>query len=56
MKEARAMVPEGIDPGSLEGTQWIGNYLRSQGFLVNLLDLHSCINRSLRTSINDSAR
>ena len=43
MKEAKTMVPEGIERGSLEETQWIGNYLRSQGIPGQVLDLQTAL-------------
>ena len=43
MKEAKTMVPEGIESGSLAETQWIGNYLRSQGIPSQVLDLQTAL-------------
>ena len=43
MKEAKTMVPEGIEPGSMAETQWIGNYLRSQGIPSQVLDLQTAL-------------
>ena len=43
MKEAKTMVPEGIEPGSLAETTWIGNYLRSQGIPGQVLDLQTAL-------------
>jgi hypothetical protein len=43
MQEARTMVPEGIEPGSLAETQWIGNYLRNQGIPSQVLDLQTAL-------------
>jgi hypothetical protein len=43
MKEAKTMVPESIEPGSLAETQWIGNYLRSQGIPSQVLDLQTAL-------------
>ena len=43
MKEAKTMVPEGIERGSLEETQWIGNYLRNQGIPSQVLDLQTAL-------------
>ena len=39
MKEAKAMVPQGIEPGSVEEKRWIANYLRSTGIPGQLVDL-----------------
>ena len=39
MKEAKAMVPQGIEPGSAEEKRWIANYLRSTGIPGQLVDL-----------------
>ena len=43
MQEARTMVPDSIEPGSLAETQWIGNYLRSQGIPGQVLDLQTAL-------------
>ena len=43
MKEAKTMVPDSIEPGSLAETQWIGNYLRSQGIPGQVLDLQTAL-------------
>ena len=41
MKEARLMVPEGIEggPDGAAGKAWIGNYLRSIGIPSQVVDL-----------------
>jgi hypothetical protein len=43
MKEARLMVPEGIDPDSQAGVAWIGNHLRSTGIPSQIVDLGATI-------------
>ena len=43
MKEARIMVPEGIDPNSAEGKKWIANHLRSAGVPGQLVDLTASV-------------
>ena len=43
MTEAKTMVPEGIDPDSKLGIQWIGNYLRNQGIPGQVLDLQTAL-------------
>jgi hypothetical protein len=43
MKEARLMVPEGIDPDSQAGVAWIGNHLRSTGIPPQVVDLGATI-------------
>ena len=43
MQEARTMVPEGTDPDSALGIQWIGNYLRNQGIPGQVLDLQTAL-------------
>jgi len=43
MSEAKTMVPEGIEPGSIAETQWIGNYLRNQGIPGHVLDLQTAL-------------
>ena len=43
MTEARAMVPQGIEPGSLEEIQWIGNHLRSIGVPGQVVDLQTAL-------------
>ena len=43
MKEAKAMVPQGIEPGSVEEKRWIANYLRSTGIPGQLVDLTSSL-------------
>jgi hypothetical protein len=43
MKEARLMVPEGIDPDSAAGLAWIGNHLRSIGIPSQVVDLSNAI-------------
>ena len=43
MKEARVMVPEGIDPDSAEGRKWIANHLRSAGIPGQLVDLTASV-------------
>ena len=43
MKEAKAMVPEGIEPGSADEKKWIANHLRSTGIPTQLVDLTSAV-------------
>ena len=43
MKEAKAMVPQGIEPGSAAEKQWIANYLRSTGIPTQLVDLTASV-------------
>ena len=43
MKEAAAMLPEGIDPNSAEGRKWIANHLRQQGIPSAAVDIGAAI-------------
>jgi hypothetical protein len=59
MKEAKAMVPEGIEPGSAAEKKWIANYLRSTGIPSQLVDLTASVeslNLQLMTAPNDERK
>ena len=59
MKEARVMVPEGIDPDSAEGRQWIANHLRGAGIPSQLVDLTASVeslNLQLMTAPNEERK
>ena len=59
MKEARVMVPEGIDPDSAEGRKWIANHLRGAGIPSQLVDLTASVeslNLQLMTAPNEERK
>jgi hypothetical protein len=59
MKEAKAMVPEGIEPGSADEKKWIANYLRSTGIPTQLVDLTASVeslNLQLMTAPNEERK
>ena len=59
MKEAKAMVPQGIEPGSADEKKWIANYLRSTGIPSQLVDLTASVeslNLQLMTAPNEERK